>query len=398
MNNQKVLATSWHPGGINAIIPVIKRLGTEKKVDLTVLGHEFSEPILAKAEIPFKTIRDFGLSDVSPESMQKILRATLPDLVLMGTASQEGKANDILEQSMIRASRKFGIKSLAVLDIWGNYWQRFTDERTGQRLGLNPDCIAIIDEIAREEMLKEGFYDEELVITGNPHFDNLPERARSFTEAQRVELRNKIGLTGDTLFFFAGNAFSSAESEFGYWDKDVLRVIQFKMHNHPNVGLAVRLHPRMPDNDKSVIADTIKDDFLGGNIKLIDDIDSQTLALVADVTFCEFSTIGIESVYMRRPTISLQPNLHKEDELLISRNGIIPAGYNWSTCLELVGNAVRPDYRVRLLEQSANFATDGKATERVVARVYKMIEWARSQEHLRQLNHPCMGDGPFGQR
>src|SRR3989344_7327653 len=126
----KILATSWHPGGANAIVPVIKQLMAEGKTDVTVIGHEFTEPIFAKAGLEFKTIKDFGLGDISLNSMEKLLTAVSPTLVLTGTAAQEGKGNNVIEHTITLAARKLGVKSLAVLDVWANYWQRFTDERT----------------------------------------------------------------------------------------------------------------------------------------------------------------------------------------------------------------------------------------------------------------------------
>src|SRR3989344_8707683 len=108
---QKLLATSWHPGGVNAIIPVIKKMQEDRKMEVIVLGHEFSEPILSKAGITFKTIKDFGLTDVSHDSMQKILEQVSPALVLMGTASQEGRHNDVIEHTITRAARNKGVKT-----------------------------------------------------------------------------------------------------------------------------------------------------------------------------------------------------------------------------------------------------------------------------------------------
>jgi hypothetical protein len=369
MSQQKLLATSWHPGGINAIVPVIKQLIADG-TDIVVLGHEFSEPILAKAGIPFKTINDFGLSDVSPKSMETILKEISPSLVLMGTSGQEGKADDVLEHSVTLASRNLGFKSLAVLDFWANYWQRFTDERTGQKLALLPDRVAIMDTIAEQNMLEEGFPKERLIITGNPYFDNLSARASNFADSQRSEVREKIGLDCQTLFFLAGNTFLQYREYYGYWDLDVIGMILEMLPELPDVGLAVRLHPRMPAGEKIQISEAIGRS--GTKTKLVDDIDSLTLALAADLVLCESSTIGIEAVYMRRPTISLQPGMLKDD-LIISKRGIIPVGYTPESCRELLKRGTDPKYREEILDLSANFTTDGKATERVVNLVHLMM-------------------------
>ena len=63
----KILATSWHPGGMNAIVPVIKRLNQQGKVNVVTVGHQYSEAILDSHGIGYKRISDYGLEDVSLE-------------------------------------------------------------------------------------------------------------------------------------------------------------------------------------------------------------------------------------------------------------------------------------------------------------------------------------------
>ena len=368
---KKGFATSWHPGGVNAIVPVIKRMQEDGQVEIVVMGHEFSEPILLKAGITFKTIKDFRVPDISVDSMKNILREVQPSLVFTGTSAQEGKANDMIEHTTTLAARELNIKSLAVLDVWMSYWQRFSDERTGKRLDMLPDYIAIMDKLAFGEMVTEGFPKEKLVITGNPHFDGLFAKAQQFTELQRQQVKQRVGLSCSVLFFFAANAFLQFKPQLGYWDLDVVNLIIKTMPQLPNVGVAVRVHPRLPKEDKEQIAQAISES--GVNIKLVDDVDSQTLALTADMTIVENSTMGIEAVYMRRPCISVQPDLTSEDALLISKNGIIPAGYNPADCQKLLVEAMSPQYRNGLLQQSAGFSNDGKATDRVVELVYRLL-------------------------
>lgn len=391
---RKVFATSWHPGGANAIAPAIKRLIAEGKIDVIVFGHEFSEPIFAKAGIPFKTFQEGfwekiwrivlniicfiftwrWVFPISPARLRKILDKEKPDLVITGTASQEDKSRDILEHAVIIVARRLGIPSLAVLDFWdgtGNYYKRFTDERDGVKFALLPDYLAVMDDVAKEEMLDEGFPEDRLVVTGQPYFDNLPEKARLFTQEQRNEVRRKMGLEGNTLFFFGGNGFKDAVPYTGYWDLDIVRTIADSLPKLPDVGVAARLHPRMPDFQKDEIRELIANS--GANMKLVSDIDSQTLSLAADMTIVAFSTLGLEAVYMRRPCVSFQPDLMRDDQLIVSRKGLIPAGYDAQTCKDLLVKATDPVWRQETLKKSAGFTTDGKATDRVVELVYSVL-------------------------
>ena len=106
MFKKKVLATSWHPGGANAIVPVIKKLQSDGKVNITVLGHQYSEAIYKAAGIPYNTLRTYGLKDVSEGSMAAILAQEIPDLVLTGTSVQDEENRDVIEQTITLAARK----------------------------------------------------------------------------------------------------------------------------------------------------------------------------------------------------------------------------------------------------------------------------------------------------
>ncbi len=368
---KKVLATSWHPGGAKAIAPVIKALAAEGRVEVIVLGHEFSKQIFDNAGIPYKTIKDFGETNISRGSMLSLLVGVSPDIVLTGTSGQEGNANDIIEHTMTLAARDWNIKSVAVLDYWANYSKRFSDERTGNKLDVLPDKIAIMDKIARDDMLAEGFPAEKLVITGNPNFDILPAKAQAFTQEMRDQVRQAIGLPCQTLFFFAAGVLSRFAQKIGFWDMDVLKVIANALPNLPGVGIAMRLHPRTPTEDKSQIEKFIAD--LAGKVKLVEDVNSLTLALAADLTIVQDSTVGIEAIYMGRPCISLQPELKVPDSFLPSKKGVALVAYESKGCEDLLLYSADPKARARMVKIASKFVTDGKATERVAQLVYSLL-------------------------
>lgn len=372
MNQKKVFATAWHPGGARAILPVIKRLIKNNLVEVVVLGHEFSEPIFAEAGIAFKTIKDFGLQDISAQSMEQLLKTISPNLVFLGTGSQEGKKNDIIEQTTTVAARKLGIPSLAVLDYWANYSQRFSDERTGKKLDVLPDKIAIMDDVAMEDMLEEGFPKDVLVITGNPYFDSFAEKGKSFTEKNRRAVRNEFG-QGTMLVCLACNVFSQWKTTNGYWDLDVVKLVCEFFSQYNYIYVAVRLHPRMPEADRAQIEDAILS-LSGGRVKIVKDIDTQTLCLAADLTIVEDSTVGIEAVLMKKPCISLQPGLLIKDSLIVSKMGIIPtAYYTEEQCKALLFSAVNSaDNRKEIVDKYVKFI-EPDATGGVLGLVYLML-------------------------
>jgi hypothetical protein len=368
----RILVACRHPGGANALVPVVRGL-IAPGIEVVVIGHGFSGPVFDKAGIYYKTIEDFGLSDISVSSARWLLGIILPDLVLVGTAptSKEPMVSDVIDQTLIVAARELGIKSLAVLDYWTRYSERFSNLQSGENLIYLPDYIAIMDKIAEREMLAEGFLKEKLVITGNPYFDSLPVKAKGFTESRKQEIRKQIGLSCQTLFYFGGSVFSMEKPVMGYWDLDIIELIARVIPNFPGLGVAVRLHPRMPSGDKKQIEEAIAGS--GAKIKLIEDISSEDLTLATDLTIVSYSTLGMEAVYMRKPCVSFQPGLAKEDMGFASRSRIIPVSFTAEGCEDLLRQCLFQGYREQLLEDSADFATDGKATERVISLALSIV-------------------------
>lgn len=376
---KKIVAASWHPGAANAISPVIKRLINEGKISVVTIGHQFSEEIFQSKGIDYRTVASYGLRDVSVDSMIQLLQVESPDLVFIGTSTQDDDNKDVIEQTLTLAARVTGIKSLAVLDFWASYSLRFNDIYTGERFKFLPDKIAIMDQIAQQAMLDEGLDKERLVVTGNPHFDGLPNKARNFTEDKIQATRQKVGLSADLLLLYAGNAFKKERKALGYWDLDIIDLINETMEVLPEeqgrkVGVAVKLHPRVPDDDLASIDQYIKRNS-EGMIKLVRNIGVQELVLASDLTLISTSTVGIEAAYMRKPCISVQPGLKGKDLLIISEEGIIPVGYTIEDCKALIKKAILDsEYRVRLLERASDFRTNGKATERVTKLLYRMLK------------------------
>lgn len=91
-----------------------------------------------------------------------------PDIVLLGTSG----GPSIEKEATLRW--RGVVPTVAVLDFWSNYWQRFSGP-DGKDFRYLPDRVCVMDDIARDEMLAEGFPPECLVVTGNPHFDHFAD-------------------------------------------------------------------------------------------------------------------------------------------------------------------------------------------------------------------------------
>jgi len=319
--------------------------------------------------------------------MNSLLKQVNPNLVLTGTSTQNG-TQDIIEQTITLAAQEKNIPSLSVLDVWMNYWERFSDiyqenkseEDKTKKFKFLPTKIAIMDKYAKQEMLSEGFPEDKLVITGNPHFDNLEKKAQNFNEKQQDYILDQVKLNKGTFLFYAANVWEEYKKEYGFWDLDNIKLINKTIEALPTkhrerTGIITKLHPRTPQQDIEKISQYIKEK--GENrISLVTNIDSQDIVLASDLTLTPNSTLAFEAIYLHKPSMSMQPGLRTKDYLsILTNNNLIPVGYTKQECQELISKAIiNKDYRKELVKQASSFTTDGKATQRVTDLAYKMAE------------------------
>jgi UDP-N-acetylglucosamine 2-epimerase len=369
---KKILATSTHAGGIIAIIPVINKLNDDKRLDIITLGHQVSEKILKQRNMNYKTIRDLGLENISVYSMGYLLDKEKPDLVLTGTSVQDDSNKEIVEQTLTLAAKERKIPVIAVLDYWAHYSQRFSDVYTGEKHKFLPDRIAIMDEHAEKEMAAEGFDKNMLVITGNPNFDKLEAKAKSFANEERQNLRAQLGASGKLLYYATACAINEKPA-FGHWCLDNIQIINQVFNELPNndARMIVGLRPSYQKEDIDEISKYLQENA-GGKIAMTSEISALELALAADITMTSNSTVAIEAMYMGKPSISLQPNLKCDDGLSrFTKIGIIPVGYTPEDCKRLVKRAISDEEFIKdLASKTSLYKTDGKATERVLNLVY----------------------------
>ena len=382
MTRKKLFTTSYHTGGTNSLVPVLEKMYEEKKVDIISLPHLVSIDTFIKKDLPYNTIADYKLNDVSIDSMKKILEYEKPDLLLTGTSFQNPIKNErvIIEHSMTLAARELGIPSVAVLDFWNNYKKRFDDLFTGESLKYMPDELAVMDQFAVEDMVKLGFSRDSLIVTGNPHFDTLKQK--SMTNEEKEKVREDLGINFKTFGFYAGaDGFKDDSEKFGFWDLDNLKIMSEKLekintNTNNEFGIVAKVHPRMPDADYDELR-TIADD--NASLILIEKqmkYDPQKLVLASDITFTPYSTLGAESVFMGKPVISLQPGLNTTDNIaVLTEQGYIPGAYTKLACEnEIERGLLSNDYQNELVKKSSGFIPKEKGTDQLTQLIYNNLK------------------------
>ncbi|MEM9544010.1 MAG: hypothetical protein AAGA60_31565 [Cyanobacteria bacterium P01_E01_bin.42] len=146
----KAIALAHDPGGANAVAATVAALRSSGAI------------VEAYAKGP--AIRQFQRLQVTCtpiENPHLTLWSQLEGDILIAGTSQY----DCFEVEGIARAKEKNIPSLAIMDYWGNYRQRFERSET-----VWPDWIAAIDETCAAGIVAEGFRRDRIHITGQPYF------------------------------------------------------------------------------------------------------------------------------------------------------------------------------------------------------------------------------------
>lgn len=368
-----VIAICGDPGGANAIAPVIEVLRAEGRVTVQALAYLQGCDLWTKRNIKFDEVPE----NIPKATIVDILRGQNVKLLLVGTSLNPVE----LEKQFIAAANDIGLPSLAVLDFWSNYGRRFSD--ADGNLVYIPDLIAVMDERARDEMMAEGFDPEQLVIAGQPAFDDLVMWRSRFTSAKRQAIRNALGAgSGELLILFASQPLSVLYGTDpqnplypGYTEQEVLRTLvnaldHIAEQSGQKIVLAIRPHPR----ERVESFNTVK--CRTAHLVLSTDGESRDIAMASDLVIGMNTVLLVEACYLGCLVVSLQPGLRIPDPLPTNRSGLSRPVYHEHEVIPVLEQMLLDNNARRYIQAKlSNFQPDGCATKRVVELVYRMIKW-----------------------
>ena len=367
-----VLAVAGDPGGAAALAPVLMALQGDDRVRVEARPYRQAQDVWSRRSVACEALGESFCSDHVPQLLEDLQ----PSLLLCGTS-----INGVdLEKPFIEAARANGVPSLCLLDFWSNYAARFSDSRGN--LAFLPDLIGVMDSQAREQMIAEGFPPARLCVTGQPAFDCLEARRREFTPARREAFRARLGarehdhlavFVSQPLAAMYGPKSSCAENHPGYEEQEVLQLLVSALdalaeETGAKIVLAVRPHPREKAEDFGCLESSRI------QIKLAREQNAHELAMSADLVAGMTSALLVEACYLDSVVLSLQPGLKTSDVLPTNRLGITQAVYRSDEVLPAIRELIlNPTTRQVAKRRLASFRTDGRATQRVLDRIFELM-------------------------
>ena len=204
--------------------------------------------------------------------------------------------------------KRMSVPTMAVVDYWSNLDRRFKDSK--------PDRIGVIDDEQAREARRLDL--PETIITGHP-------RLAAIRPLPDKEPKNRVNV----LFVserIAGDVADGINDPYGFDEIDAFRLVTAAGRNAAAAGiqtdLVVKFHPY---NDRTEflsalgpLADdsALSIDFIDGNEPIA------PLIAACDLVVGMSSVALIEAALMRRPVVSVQPGLIRDDMFVPAVRGL----------------------------------------------------------------------------
>jgi hypothetical protein len=361
-----------YAGPANALAEVARILTADERVTTVVVGFSYAEPIFRLYGLPLWAVDDdeeiSGVAD-------RILEEETPDLVLTGTSLKPK-----LDGRFWAVAKERRIPTIALVDHWTKYSERFSDD-SGGRYAYLPDTIAVMDEVAREAMIRTGCPAERIAITGQPAFDDFVtlETDSSLRALARRELSV---VEDDALIVFASSPQAryygldeGSPTFLGYTEEDSLRLVLETLGgledtDHRSVQVIVKLHPlETPERLVKVIEQNKR------RVRLLRHYPERKLIAASDVVTGMTSVFLLEGALSGKSAISVQPGAKGPDEFIDHHEGLINRANNAVEVGRLVSAALSETESARRerrqLALSRGF--DGLAGRRVAELIYAKL-------------------------
>ena len=205
--DRNILAVCHDAGGARAVIPVVKEL---KRLGVSVVALVAGPAaVIWPSECPEVEFLEVPDAFSSTEA-GKVFEAHHTDTLL----SASGLYNQIEHTVRVAAQRR-GLYSVAVLDSWLTYaerFQRISDEGLEE---CHPDRVCVIDDLSYQGMLSAGFKPDQVVITGPPNLEATVSFCQSISPDQCEEWRMKHGLSPRdfVMTFFSDPFYTGPDGE-----------------------------------------------------------------------------------------------------------------------------------------------------------------------------------------
>jgi hypothetical protein len=291
MTPRGVLVVARDAGAASALAPVVSALLDEGAMSPEIVAWG---PARAEFEAEGLAVRSFP-EEPQTHEIDVLLTSVAAAGVLSGTSLRAE-----LDGRFWAVAHAAGIPSVALLDHWKNYTERFTVQSPFDAL---PTMIAVMDSVAEHELIALGCPGDRVRVTGQPRFDAL---VGATDPGLRARARAALGIEASRrVAVFASQPRGIPYDEGGgFTQADALSAFLDGLQNvAPDALALVKLHP--VEQLEPIVASVSTRS--GPETRVLKHGSTLELAGVADV-FCGMTSIVLlDAALLGVPTISIRP-------------------------------------------------------------------------------------------
>lgn len=311
-----IIIIAGDPGGGRALIPVIKELLRDSEIQLFIYGYNEFLSVYHEAAIPH-TITELPSVPTTALAAAILTRHKAERLL---AANSMNEIN--WEGYFFDACQQLKVASLSVLDFWGNYQHRYDLTRPDSL----PHRIAVPDKKAQDDMLKLGFPEGRIRVSGQPALEMIAQQTLPDQASARRQLKDGakgkiwIGFVSQPLSELYGSD-TSATDHPGYTEHNCLADLhQYAEESGTACELFIRPHPREKLEKFKPYRTQNQFTIDTGSDKL------QWIAAM-DIIIGMNSIFLFEAALCNADCISYQPHMEDRDCLPSNHSGLTHAAY-----------------------------------------------------------------------
>ena len=277
--NYKIIFAAQDKGGFDAVLPVIKEFKKDRrnKIYLILDGPAYVHAKKLK-------IKSFLGNKKSQKQIENYIKKINPDVVF--TATSRGFS---IEKKVIKICKKLEKLSIAIVDYWGNYLERF-----GKKLEFLPDYVLALDEKMEKELIAQGIHKKRIIVTGNPRFDKF------LSYKKQKEKKNLV-------VFYSQPFIETKNKEF-----DEVKIFQNIVRNFEkkqlNKKIIIKFHPAEKKYNK--FDKIIKNTKL--SVRKEKSLSSDVLSQKAELVIGINSIVLLDAILMGKKVLGYQPKFSRK--------------------------------------------------------------------------------------
>lgn len=354
-----VLTMARDAGAGAALAPVVRALIGDGVLTVSSVAAGKAAAVFERHGLPVLAFPE----QPDATDVDGLLERERPRVVLTGTSFKPER-----DALFWRAAAARGIPTIALVDHWVNYAERFSIEEPFDAL---PDVVAVMDEVTAQRLRELGCPAERVRVSGQPYFDEL---AAEGAAVGREEARRELGIETDrTVVVFASEPqarYSGSSPEhpgyLGYTEHDVLALLRRSLAEAaPDAILIVKLHPLEDSHAFHELADGAG----APAVRVLRTYPPTHLISAADVVVGMTSVFQLESAVMGIPTLSLRPGGRKDEFFLHVHRDLIETVLDSAEAVPALRRALE---RPRAAADAPRPGFGERAVERLSAIVYEL--------------------------